>query len=106
MKLKRESRKINDLSQLIYSSDVGREGGGARARHYEQLLQQKKMARTLNATITGDISVEKAQKMIAKAIEVQNKADSARAAKTYKSTGPTQSAREHHSRRHSQSRPQ
>lgn len=81
-KLKRESKKLNDLKQLIYWSDVGREG----AKHFEQLLQQKKMAQSLNATISGDISVEKAQKMIAKAIEVQKKADAARAAKLYKSS--------------------
>ena len=79
-KLKREYRKMNDLSQLIYWSDVGREG----AKHFEQLLEQKKMAQNLNATLAGDISVEKAQKMIAKAIEVQKKADAARAAKAYK----------------------
>ena len=94
-KLKRESRKINDLSQLIYWSDVGREG----ARHFEQLLQQKKMAQNLNATISGDISVEKAQKMIAKAIEVQKRADAARAAKAYKASSATQLSRDRQTKR-------
>ena len=99
-KLKREYRKLNDLSQLIYWSDVGREG----AKHFEQLLQQKKMAQSLNATIAGDISVEKAQKMIAKAIEVQKRADAARAAKVYKSANQHSSSRDRQSKRHNQSR--
>lgn len=99
-KLKRESKKLNHLKQLIYWSDVGREG----AKHFEQLLQQKKMAQSLNATISGDISVEKAQKMIAKAIEVQKKADAARAAKLYKSSGPQSSSRPSGMRKGSSSR--
>ena len=99
-KLKRESRKMNDLAQLIYWSDVGREG----AKHFEQLLQQKKMAQTLNATIAGDISVEKAQKMIAKAIEVQKKADAARAAKLYKNSSSSLLSRNRSSKRGGSSR--
>ena len=70
---------------------MGREG----AKHFEQLLQQKKMTQSLNATIAGNISVEKAQKMIAKAIEVQKRADTARAAKAYKSTSQRSSSRDH-----------
>ena len=77
-KLKRESKKLNDLFHLIYWSDVGREG----AKYFEQLLQQKKIAKSMNATISGEISVEKAQKMIAKAVEVQRKADEDRSAKS------------------------
>ena len=88
-KLKRESKKMNDLFHLIYWSDVGREG----AKYFEQLLQQKKIAKSLNATISGEISVEKAQKMIAKAIEVQKKADAARAAKLYKAASSSSSSR-------------
>ena len=99
-KLKREYKKMNDLSQLIYWSDVGREG----AKHFEQLLQQKKMAQTLNATITGEISVEKAQKMIAKAIEVQKRADAARAAKAYKSASGHSSSHDRQPRRLSHTR--
>ena len=88
-KLKRESKKSNDLFHLIYRSDVGREG----AKYFEQLLQQKKIVKSLNATISGEISVEKAQKMIAKAIEVQKKADAARAAKLYKAASSSSSSR-------------
>ena len=77
------------LFHLIYWSDVGREG----AKYFEQLLQQKKIAKSLNATISGEISVEKAQKMIAKAIEVQKKADAARAAKLYKAASSSSSSR-------------
>ena len=94
-KLKREYKKLNDLSQLIYWSDVGREG----AKHFEQLLQQKKMAQTLNATIAGEISVEKAQKMIVKAIEVQKKADAVRTAKLYKASGASTGSRSAPTRR-------
>ena len=99
-KLKREYKKLNDLSQLIYWSDVGREG----AKHFEQLLQQKKMAQRMHATIAGDISVEKAQKMIAKAIEVQKKADAARAAKLYKSASSASASRHASSRKQSSAR--
>lgn len=99
-KLKREYKKLNDLSLLIYWSDVGREG----AKHFEQLLQQKKMAQTLNATIAGEISVEKAQKMIAKAIEVQKKADAMRTAKLYKMNGTGGRARGATSRRRTANR--
>ena len=99
-KLKREYKKTNDLSLLIWWSDVGREG----ARHFEQLLQQKKMAQRMNATIAGDISVEKAQKMIAKAIEVQKKADAARAAKQYKAASSASASRSASSRKQTSAR--
>ena len=77
-KLKREFRKMNELAQMIYWADVGREG----SIYFEQLVQQKKLAESLKDAIPGDISTDKAQKMIEKAIEVQRKADADRSAKS------------------------
>ena len=77
-KLKREFKKLNELAQMIYWADVGREG----SNYFEQLVEQKKLAESIKDAIPGDISTDKAQKMIAKAIEVQRKADADRSAKT------------------------
>ena len=69
---------MNELAQMIYWADVGREG----SNYFEQLVDQKNLAESLKHTIPGEISTEKAQKMIAKAVEVQRKADADRSAKS------------------------
>ena len=50
------------------------------ATHFKNLLKQKEMAKEVADVSGGSISVEKAQKMIRKSIEAQEKANSGRAA--------------------------
>ena len=73
---------------MIYWADVGREG----SNYFEQLVEQKKIAESLKAAIPGEISTEKAQKMIAKAVEVQRKADADRSAKSRSKSASSSSA--------------
>ena len=106
-KLKREFKKMNELAQMIYWADVGREG----SNYFEQLVQQKKMAESLKDAIPGEVTTEKAQKMIAKAVEVQRKADADRSAKSRGKSAASASApkprynnrRQHGNRRDSDS---
>lgn len=79
---------MNELAQMIYWADVGREG----SNYFDQLVEQKKLAESLKDAIPGDISTEKAQKMIAKAVEVQRKADQDRSAKSRNKSSASASA--------------
>ena len=88
-KLKREYKKMHQLSQLIYWGDVGREGSDA----FEDLMRQKKMAEAMKETLSGELSVEKAQKMISKALEAQKKADMARAVRSSKGSAAAAASR-------------
>ena len=88
-KLKREYKKMNELAQMIHWADVGREG----SNYFEQLVEQKNLTESLKHTITGDISTEQAQKMIAKAVEVQRKADADRSAKSRSKAASTSKPR-------------
>ena len=74
-KLEREYNLADSLKRFIYWTDIGREG----AKHFKQQMKQKQMAESVAKSMGGSISVEKTQKMIRKAIEAQEKADSTRA---------------------------
>ena len=76
-KSKRESEKLSELAQYLYWTEVGREG----ALEFEKQVRQGRMAAELVKSMGNGMSVEKAQKMIRKSVEVQDKADAARSAK-------------------------
>ena len=94
-KLKREFKKMHQLSQLIYWGDVGREGSEA----FEDLMRQKKMAEAMKETLSGELSVEKAQKMISKALDAQKKADLNRAIRSSKGSAAASASRSRDSQR-------
>ena len=73
-KLQREYTRTSQLTQHIFWTSVGREG----AYHFEQELKHKKMAESLRESVAGGISVEKAQKMIRRSIDVQKKSNMAK----------------------------
>ena len=75
-KLQREYNRMSQLTQHIFWTSVGREG----AYHFEQELKHKKMAEHLRESVAGGISVEKAQKMIRRSIDVQKKSNMAKSA--------------------------
>ena len=68
-KLKREYRRLAELSQFIFWTHVGREG----ALHFKEQLRQKEMAEQLRESVASGLSIEKAQKMIKNAIDAQDK---------------------------------
>ena len=71
---KREYERTNQLSQFIYWTDVGKEG----ARYFKTAMKQKSMAESIAASCGPSMTIEKTQKLIRKAIEFQDNADSAR----------------------------
>ena len=73
-KLQREYNRMSQLTQHIFWTSVGREG----AYHFEQELKHKKMAEHLRESVAGGISIEKAQKMIRRSIDVQKKSNMAK----------------------------
>ena len=72
-KLQREYSAMAKLAQFIQWTDVGREA----TNNFKEQIKNRKMAEQICAT-NPDISLEKAQKMVRKSIEVQRKADAAR----------------------------
>ena len=75
-KLKCEYKQLNELTEYLYWTNVGRVG----ALHFENALRQKRMAQQMRASIPGEVSTERAAKMIRQAHEKQDKADAARLA--------------------------
>ena len=61
-KLKREYRRLAQLTQFIFWTSVGKEG----ALHFKEQLRQKRMAEQLRESVASGLSVEKTQKMIRK----------------------------------------
>ena len=80
-KLQREFIHTSELANLIYWTDVGRVG----YEHFKQQLREKTMASRMCATIPGEVSAEKAHKMLRKSMEVQSKADAERVARAARS---------------------
>ena len=72
-KLKREYARMDELSQLIFWTDKGREG----AAHIKQKIQQKQIAEKMAATSKNGMTVKEAQKIIAESLEIQKKAKNA-----------------------------
>ena len=69
-KLKREYIALIKLEQLIFWTDVGREG----ADHVRQQMRNKCMAEHM-AMMDPDMSIKNAQKIIRDSLDVQRKAD-------------------------------
>ena len=76
-KLQREFAHTSELANHIYWTDIGRVGH----EHFKQQLREKTMASRMCATIPGEVSAEKAHKMLRKSVEVQNKADAEKMAR-------------------------
>ena len=72
-KLKREYLAIKKLANLLFFTEMGREG----ANHIKLQLQNREIAEHM-AEMNPDISVERAQKLIKQSIEAQRKADLAK----------------------------
>ena len=66
---------MDELTQLIYWTDKGREG----AAHIRQRIQQKQMAERMAAAAGDGMTVKEAQKIISESLEIQKKANAARA---------------------------
>ena len=101
-KLQREFRLTTELTNLIYWTNVGRVG----FEHFRQQLREKTMASQMCAVIPGELTAERAHKMLRKSVEVQGKADaekSARAVRSRMARAPT--ARSSYSRNPSARRP-
>lgn len=67
---------MDELSQLIFWTDKGREG----AAHIRQKMQQKSLAEKMAAASGNGMTVKEAQKIIAESLEVQKKANAAKSA--------------------------
>ena len=72
-KLKREYIACVKLDQLLFFTDMGREG----ATFFQQQMRDKQMAQDM-ASIDPDMSAEKAQKLFRKSLEHQRKSDNAK----------------------------
>ena len=81
-RLKREYKRMVELSQLIFWTDKGREG----AAHIRQKMQQKSIAEEMAATAGSGMTVKEAQKIVAESLEVQKKANAVRSAAFASST--------------------
>ena len=80
-RLKREYIAIKKLKNLLYWTEVGREG----AMHVKELLRNREMAEDM-AELNPEISVERAQKLIKQSVEIQRKADLAKKARFARGT--------------------
>lgn len=74
-KLKREYLASKKLANLLFFTEMGREG--ANHNHMKQKLRNREIAENM-AEMDPEISVERAQKLIKQSIEVQRKADMAK----------------------------
>ena len=89
-KLQREFRLTTELTNLIYWTNVGRVG----FEHFRQQLREKTMASRMCTVIPGEVTAERAHKMLRKSVEVQGKADAEKSARVARS----RSARTHPAR--------
>ena len=80
-KLQREFRLTTELTNLIYWTNVGRVG----FEHFRQQLREKTMASQMCAVIPGEVTAERAHKMLRKSVEVQGKADAEKNARAVRS---------------------
>ena len=80
-KLKREYIALVKLDQLLFFTDMGREG----ANFFQQQMRDRKMAENM-ASVDPDMSVEKAQKFLRRSLEHQRKSDNAKRSRFARNT--------------------